>query len=297
MTDGGTRAMSTKTTPAKRKTRTVAQPMLPVLAAKAGVFSHLRLEPLEHGVRVLPRAVRAKAKATLRRGAAATTPAAPVEVRIGRGAGSPIWRELVGVITTAAVDRLAGVSEANQRQLLADLRETLGEEGTSTTSAEILAALRRAASATPAGSNDVPAANQAALERAFARAEATQADLAKCPDMLTGEALAERVGLTRATVDNRRKAHRLLAVELGSKRGVRYPAWQADLVTDAETRKALESALTALATTAPWSRYRYFVTPQPSLGGRTPIAALKAGEGDAVREAAATWAAGEQGGH
>lgn len=31
--------------------------------------------------------------------------------------------------------------------------------------------------------------------------------------------------------------------------------------------------------------------------GRTPVEALKAGEGDAVRRAAESWLAGEQGGH
>jgi hypothetical protein len=289
--------MSTKTTPAQRKARTNAQPMLPALAAKAGVFSHLRLEPLEHGVRVLPRVVRVKAKATPKGRAVAATLTAPVEVRIERGAGSPIWRELVGLITTAAVDRLAGVSEAGQRRLLTDLRETLAEEATSTTSAEILAALRRVAGTIPVGSDDVPPANTAALERALARGAATLADLAQRPDMLTGETLGERVGLTRATIDNRRKANQLLALELGSKRGVRYPAWQVELLADAATRKAFESALAELGSTGPWSRYRFFVTPRPSLGGRTAIDALKARQGDAVRQAAEAWAAGEQAGH
>lgn len=288
--------MNVKTTIARSKTATRGKPTLPKLAAKAGAFSHLTVKIVKSGLHVVPRASRLKTKTMPKARARAAVRAGPIEVRISGSTVAPVWSELVGVITTAAVDRLAGVSEADQRQLLADLRETLAEEGTATTSAEILAALRRAASATSAGGHDVPPENQVALERAFARAESTQSDLAKRPDMLTGEALAERVGLARATIDNRRKAHRLLAVELGSKRGVRYPVWQADLVTGAETRKAFESALTALASTAPWSRYRFFLTPQPSLGGRTPIAALKAGEGDAVRKAAATWAAGEQGG-
>jgi hypothetical protein len=179
----------------------------------------------------------------------------------------------------------------------APLRETLAAEGAQATSAEILAALRRAANATTQVSDDgVPPANRAALERAFARAEVTQAEVLRRPDMLTGEELAERIGLTRATVDNRRKAHQLLALELGVKRGVRYPAWQTEMLTSAATRNAFEQALAALAGTGPWSRYRFFVTAQPALGGRTPIEAIKAGEGAAVQRAAQTWAAGEHGG-
>lgn len=280
--------MTTKTATTPRRPKPDAK------AIKPNVFRHMAVEPLAHGVRVRPKAITGRVKTPAGpRGAAKRT--GTVEVRLQRDAGSKAWRELVPLVTAAALDRLASVPESARTRLLADLRETLEEEGGGTASAEVLTALRRVAVDADAD-QALPAANRAALERAYARADVAEADLLKRPDMLTGEALAARTGLARATVDNRRKANQLLALELGTKRGVRYPAWQAELLTDAATRKAFEASLAALAGAGPWARYRFFVTPQPALAGRTPIEALKAGEGSAVAAVAATWAAGEHGG-
>ena len=104
------------------------------------------------------------------------------------------------------------------------------------------------------------------------------------------------LGLSRATVDNRRQEGKLLALEFGSKRGFRFPQWQRDLVEERDVRASFEAVLNRLAQVGPWSRYRFFVQSSPELDGRTPVEALRAGEGAAVLHAAETWAQAEQGG-
>ena len=146
------------------------------------------------------------------------------------------------------------------------------------------------------GRNAVRTPDNEALERAFARADTARDEILARPDMLTGEQIAERLGLSRATIDNRRVAGKMLAVDLGTKRGLRYPEWQCDLLRDTAGRTGFEKVLGALGKTDPWPQYRFFTQAAPALGGRSPIDAIRAGEVNAVARAAATWAAGEQGG-
>jgi hypothetical protein len=142
----------------------------------------------------------------------------------------------------------------------------------------------------------LPEKNEAALAQAFDRAEERKVNLLQRADMLNGEQLAAELGLSRATVDNRRQEGKLLALEFGAKRGFRFPQWQRDLVEERDTRVSFEAALNQLAPVGPWSRYRFFVQSSPELGGRTPVEALRAGEGEAVLHAAESWTQGEQGG-
>ena len=142
----------------------------------------------------------------------------------------------------------------------------------------------------------LPGKNAAALAQAFDRAEERKVNLLKRADMLNGEQLAAELGLSRATVDNRRQEGKLLALEFGTKRGFRFPQWQRDLVEERDVRTSFEAVLNRLAPVEPWSRYRFFVQSSPELDGRTPVEALRAGEGEAVLHAAETWAEAEQGG-
>jgi biotin operon repressor len=142
----------------------------------------------------------------------------------------------------------------------------------------------------------LPGQNAAALARAFDRAEERKVTLLQRADMLSGEQLAAELGLSRATVDNRRQEGKLLALEFGSKRGFRFPQWQRDLVEERDTRATFEAVLQRLAAVGPWSRYRFFVQSSPGLEGRTPVEALRAGEGEAVLQAAQSWVDGEHGG-
>jgi biotin operon repressor len=148
----------------------------------------------------------------------------------------------------------------------------------------------------PAVRTDGPGQNAAALARAFDRAEERKSELLQRADMLNGEQLAAELGLSRATVDNRRQEGKLLALEFGSKRGFRFPQWQRDLVEERDARASFEAVLHRLAAVGAWSRYRFFVQSSPQLEGRTPVEALRAGEGEAVLLAAESWARGEQGG-
>jgi hypothetical protein len=142
----------------------------------------------------------------------------------------------------------------------------------------------------------IPVENQQALNRAQARAAVAKMDLLKRADMLTGAQLAERLGLTRATVDKRRTEGKLLALDFGTKRGFRYPAWQEDLVQDAGARATFEQVLHLLGTEGNWSRYRFLTQVAPALGGVIPTDALRAGRREEVLHAAESWAAGAQGG-
>lgn len=142
----------------------------------------------------------------------------------------------------------------------------------------------------------VPAKDASALARAFDRAEESKVELLKRADMLNGEQLAAELGLSRATVDNRRQEGKLLALEFGSKRGFRFPLWQRDLLEERDIRASFEAVLHRLAAVGPWSRYRFFVRNSPELDGRTPVEALRTGEGEAVLYAAESWVQGDQGG-
>lgn len=147
-----------------------------------------------------------------------------------------------------------------------------------------------------AGDGAIPVENQQAINRAQARAAVAKMDLLKRADMLTGAQLAERLGLTRTTIDKRRIERKLLALDFGTKRGFRYPAWQGDLVQDADARATFEQVLHLLGAEGNWSRYRFLTQVAPVLGGVTPTDALRAGRRDEVLRAAESWAAGAQGG-
>jgi hypothetical protein len=194
------------------------------------------------------------------------------------------WRAFIRHALSVAADHLAALPRGRQGPILQAL-------GASTDSAAVLRVLLD-----PPATERLPAANQAALERAFARAQSAKAELLSRADMLTGEQLAKRLHLTRATVDNRRRTGKLLALELGAKRGLRYPDWQRELLQDTASRAAYERTLQALGGAGSWSRYRFFTQAQPALGGQTPIHALQTRNSEAVLRAAATWASGEQGG-
>ncbi|MBI3971349.1 MAG: hypothetical protein HY332_08665 [Chloroflexi bacterium] len=98
---------------------------------------------------------------------------------------------------------------------------------------------------------------------------------------LTAGQVAKLLGVTQQAVDKRRRAGRLLALNLG-RRGSAYPAWQfgPDGVLD-----GFEAVLAALAV-SPWTQASWFLSGDVRLGGETPLAALRRGNVDAVQRAA-----------
>lgn len=196
----------------------------------------------------------------------------PHAITLPRGArGDVIRLALEGVI-----DRVASVPEREVVRILA------AAEQAAVPQERILAWLRvedRDRTADP-------------LEVAFRRGDERKAALLREPTMLTGEAAAARLGVSRETINKRAQQGRLLALEF-AKRGKRYPEWQFE---ERLVGLPIERVLASLASLEPWARYRFFTQKQPGTGGRTPVEALQQGELDAVCRAAETWARGEQGG-
>jgi len=81
---------------------------------------------------------------------------------------------------------------------------------------------------------------------------------------------AEILKVTRQAVDKRRKAGKLLGLELG-KRGYFYPSWQLGL-------KGLEDVLAALGGQDFWEKLSFFLNPSDLLDDRAPLEALNNGQ-------------------
>lgn len=105
----------------------------------------------------------------------------------------------------------------------------------------------------------------------------------KRTDMLSSQDIGDKLGLSRETVNQRRHARQLLALQHEA-RGFRYPAWQ----IEPGVRDAIADLLAELGeNTDPWAAYLFFTQPSPLLGGKTPLKALKAGATADVLRAAA----------
>ena len=211
----------------------------------------------------------------------------------GNARGANLRHRLLYKIVTVAAEHVEHINDAEVPRVLRQLKAGHSlEEALRITFAHDA----RPPAIVPGAEGTIPAENQEALERAQTRATLAKVELLKRADMLTGAQLAERLGLTRATVDKRRTEGKLLALDFGTKRGFRYPSWQGDLVQDADARATFEQVLRSLEEEGVWSRYRFFTQPAPALGGVSPTEALRAGRGEEVLRAAEIWAAGEQGG-
>jgi hypothetical protein len=106
---------------------------------------------------------------------------------------------------------------------------------------------------------------------------------------LTAVQAAATLGISRQMVDKRRRAGKLLAVSTG-RYGYRYPVWQFD---ESGVLPGLEDVLRVLAPHDEWMQVAFFVSKDQRLANRTPVDTLKAGELDAVLDAAAVY--GEHG--
>lgn len=105
----------------------------------------------------------------------------------------------------------------------------------------------------------------------------------------TAAQLADLLGVTRQTIDHRRQRAKLLAVRLG-RRGNVYPAWQID---DAgNVLDGLDVVLGELRGFDPWTQVAFMLNPNTWLDDETPLAALRRGRVEQVREAASLY--GEQ---
>jgi hypothetical protein len=108
---------------------------------------------------------------------------------------------------------------------------------------------------------------------AIARMAAVKADLAeRAGGLLPATAVAAMLGVTRAAVDKRRAAGRLLAVKV---RGDwRYPAAQ---FAGCEAVPGLDEVIARKPNGTGWTILGFLLAPEAPLGGATPLEALRAG--------------------
>jgi hypothetical protein len=130
---------------------------------------------------------------------------------------------------------------------------------------------------------------QAALNEARERGRKRVAEILAEDDMLTAEAFADLLGVSRVTVNSWRRTGQVLGLD-GAKRGFRFPAWQLD--EDGRPFAALSALQETLGGSA-WAVYRFLVTPQGGLNGQTGLEALRRGRTDDVIAAAEGVARGD----
>jgi hypothetical protein len=97
--------------------------------------------------------------------------------------------------------------------------------------------------------------------------------------VVSGQAFADLVGVSRQAIDKRRRNGTLIGLSLG-KKGYYYPVWQADI-------DGLKPVLAALREYGSWTQAIFMLTANSWLGGETPLAMLRHGEIGAVVDAAA----------
>lgn len=129
---------------------------------------------------------------------------------------------------------------------------------------------------------DEAAELEAALVSARDRGRSRAAEILNGPEMLSADAFAEVMGVTRATVNTRRQNRHLLGLE-GAKRGFRFPRWQ--IGKNGETLPALPQLFELLGD-SPWAVYRFLVQHHPEAGGLTGREALQGGRIDEALAAA-----------
>jgi len=100
--------------------------------------------------------------------------------------------------------------------------------------------------------------------------------------MLTADALAKRLGVSRETISTRLQKHELLGLD-GGKYGYRFPEWQID-----ENGNAFEAIprLFKLFGPSPWGVYRFLIQRHNVLNGATAKGVLRRGQVERVLGAA-----------
>lgn len=129
---------------------------------------------------------------------------------------------------------------------------------------------------------------QAALATARERGRRRVAEILAEDDMLSADAFADLLGVSRVTVNTKRQNGQVLGLD-GAKRGFRFPAWQLDL--DGRPYAALRKLHAILGSA--WAVYRFLITPHGALDERTGLDSLKRGHDDDILAAAESVARGD----
>jgi hypothetical protein len=125
---------------------------------------------------------------------------------------------------------------------------------------------------------DAPDALDAALKAAKERGWGKVAEILKGDDMLSASDFGALIGASHETVNAKRHRGELLGLQ-GATRRVRYPSWQID---DAGLPLPGLPRLFEVLDRQPWAVFRFLRTAHAELGGRTALAALKAGQEETV---------------
>lgn len=130
---------------------------------------------------------------------------------------------------------------------------------------------------------------EAALAEARERGRKRVAEIVAGEDMLSAEAFAKLLGMSRVTVNAKRQSGQVLGID-GAKRGFRFPVWQLD--KDGRPFGALPALRATLGNSA-WAVYRFLVSRHGALDGRTGLRALQQGDDASVLAVAEGMARGD----
>jgi Protein of unknown function (DUF2384) len=97
---------------------------------------------------------------------------------------------------------------------------------------------------------------------------------------LTTMQAARRLNLSRQGPHDRRREHQLLGVPHNT--DWLFPAWQFDGRTRTGVLRDLPGVLEALSPMEEWDQAFWLTMPREDLGGRTPVQALRDGEGQSI---------------
>ncbi|MER8931136.1 XRE family transcriptional regulator [Mesorhizobium sp. M0859] len=130
---------------------------------------------------------------------------------------------------------------------------------------------------------------EAAVAAARERGRKRVAEIVAGDDMLSAEAFAKLLGMSRVTVNAKRQSGQVLGID-GAKRGFRFPVWQLD--KDGRPFGTLPALHETLGNSA-WAVYRFLVSRHGALDGRTGLRALQQGDDASVLAAAEGMARGD----
>ena len=195
-------------------------------------------------------------------------------------AAEDIASEVLGVLASKDLDSVPHIKALRQRidAKLAIARELAAEKIRLAAAAQQLA-IDADFRGTPSPSYIAEPGYDAAVTRG------AEARTRLFNQMLSSERVGKMLGVTRETVNTRRKDGLLLGLTNGG-RSFRYPEWQ----WEERVAQSMPGLLRILKDLDPWAQYLFFTQANPLLDGRSPLDCLRAGDAR-VMSAAINYAA------